>query len=216
MTRTTAVLMAAAVLVATPAVAVAEAEEAGRASQVVLASTAIAAARIGGQILLSAAIDVAVSTAWAKLVPCSAAMGSHEVGPTRARQVSALVSALGTRMTPQELSLGNSILIALAVTKVAMEMTGVTWEDITRTITRLAERFGSAVRWAAHEVSDVLRIGTNSDTRTPARETNDKAVNSSGDARLMTVIEFRRVQKPGDLVPNLNPMQETWKGHPIQ
>ena len=192
----------------------APAAETAETSQIVLPAVSLVAGMIGGKIIGSSMGIAAFGTAISGKVP-GAIIGALIV-PALTAQLAPLVAAIA----PPTLSLADSILIVLAIARVAIQLTGVTWEDVVETVTYLARRFGSAIRWAANEFGNALSFGATVEAAEPSDEPVGPPVPEGawipGDTDRTTVVEFRTIANPGGLVPDLAPVQETWKGQPVR
>lgn len=180
-----------------------EAAGAAEASQLLLPAVGLVAGLIGGKIMGASMGIAAFGTAISGKVP-GAIIGGL------------IGAALAAHLAPPTMSLADILLIGVAVTRLAVQLGDVTWQDLVNTFTELARRAGSVAQWAAETIRRLWEAEAEaverSDWFAVPEWPHDRF---PGDPRT-TVVEFREVANPGGLVLDLAPVAESWKGQPVR
>ena len=176
----------------------------GETSQLLLPAVGLVAGLIGGKVLGSSMGIAAFGTAISGKIP-GAIIGG-------------LISAtLAAQLAPPTMSLADILLVGIAISRLAIQLTDMRWQDVIDASTELARRAGSLLQWAAETArrwwgAEVQAAEPGYYRFTAPEWPRDRV---PGNPRT-TVIEFREIANPGALVPNLTPKTETWKGQPVR
>ena len=207
--KTVVIALMLAAMLAAPARAIAETQ------LLALPAVGLIAGLIGGKIIGSGMGIAAFGTAISGKVPLAIAGGM--IGASLGGHLMTLAGAAGAPI----LSLAEGIAISLVIAMPAIALAN--WQQIAENVAELRRRFGEAIRWAAAALGRAIRFETTLEAaegrarfyRFTAPTVQAGAFNAV-DAHRMTVVQYRRITNPGELVPDLAPRQETWKGQPIR
>ena len=182
-----------------------------------LPAVGLIAGMIGGKVIGTQMGIAAFGTAISGKVPLMIAGGI--AGTSLGAHLMALAAAAGA----PTLSLAEGIAISAVIIRTAIAVANTDWEEVAENVAELRRRFGEAIRWAAATLGRMIGLETTLEAsegstrfyRFTAPTVAAGAFNAV-DAHRMTVVQYRRITNPGELVPDLAPRQETWKGQPIR